>query len=74
MLRDKGPSTKEDLLTAFWESWNQFDKEYYFKLVKELRLSYVFLFFDSEFHNFFLNSGSFHDIFLCVAWKNISVI
>ena len=29
----KAPSTKEDLLTDVWESWNHFDKEYGFKLV-----------------------------------------
>ena len=34
--RIKAQSTKEDLLTVIQESWNDFDKESYFKLVKSL--------------------------------------
>ena len=32
----KAPSTKKDLLTVIWESWNNFDLEYWFKLVKSM--------------------------------------
>ena len=39
MVYDKAPSSKVDLLTAIHESRNYFDKEYFFKLVKELKLS-----------------------------------
>ena len=34
MVHEKIPSIKKDLLTGIRESWNFFDKEYYFKLVK----------------------------------------
>ena len=34
--RIKAPSTKEDLFTVIQESWNHFDKEYCFKLVKSM--------------------------------------
>ena len=36
MVNVKAPSTKEDLLTAIQESWNHFDKEYCFKLMKSM--------------------------------------
>ena len=36
MAHEKALSTKEDLLTAISESWNNFDKEYCFKLVNTI--------------------------------------
>ena len=33
IIPGKATSTKEDLLSAIWESWNHFNKEYCFKLV-----------------------------------------
>ena len=36
MVDKKVLSTKEDLLTAIWESWNFFDKEYFTKLMKPM--------------------------------------
>ena len=35
-MHEKAPSTKEDLLTVIWESWNHFDKKkrYCFKLAE----------------------------------------
>lgn len=32
----KAPFAKKDLLTAVWESWHYFNKEYLFKLVKSM--------------------------------------
>ena len=36
IIPKKAPMIKEYLLTAIRESWNHFDKGYYFKLVKSL--------------------------------------
>ena len=80
MVPKKAPFTK-DLLTDIQKSWNHFNKEYWFKLVKSLperikvvskaweATMYFNFFFLKEFHNFFLNIELSHNILFCMARK-----
>ena len=81
MAHGKVPATKENLLTAIRESWNHFDKEYYFELVKSMpeRIKVVKKAQRGETNTifcqwipFFPNIGFFHNSLQSVArWKII---
>ena len=69
--RIKAPSTKEDLLIIIQESWNHFDKEYCFKLLKSMpeRNKSVIKTLEgtTKYSNFLVNESQ--NVFLKMNWE-----